>query len=155
MQDIPNIAPGRGHGEYGRMSDPLQHFGSVFRERRLEKGFSLRKFAELVDISPTYFSLVETGKAAYAPAAERVRNMAEVLGTDLVHWIVLTGRVPEDVKNIILKDLVAMPALLRAVNNLTPEQLKKLITDAERKGEGARTDGRQFAPEAPREVPVR
>lgn len=119
------------------MRDPLQHFGSVLRERRLEKGFSLRKFAELVDISPTYLSLVETGKAEYAPAAERVRKMAEVLGADPDHWIALAGRMPEDVKNIILKDPEAMPALLRAAKNLTPEQLKKLIADAERKGKGA------------------
>lgn len=137
MQDILNIAPYPGQGEYDGMNDPLQHFGSVLRERRLEKGFSLRKFAELVDISPTYLSLVETGKAEYAPAAERVRKMAEVLGADPDHWIALAGRMPEDVKNIILKDPEQMPALLRAAKNLTPEQLKKLIADAERQGKGA------------------
>ena len=138
MQDILNIAPCPGQGEHNRMSDPLQHFGSVLRERRIEKGISLRKFAELIDISPTYLSLVETGKAEYAPAAERVRKMAEVLGTDPDHWIALAGRMPDDVKNIILKDPEQMPALLRAAKNLTPEQLKKLIADAERKGKGAK-----------------
>lgn len=121
------------------MSDPLQHFGSVLRERRVEKGYSLRKFAELIDISPTYLSLVETGKAEYAPAAERVRKMAELLDADPDQWIALAGRMPEDVKDIILRDPEAMPALLRAANNLTPDQLKKLIADAERKGKGGKS----------------
>ena len=57
-----------------------KHFGTMLRERRIAKGYSLRKFAELVDVSPTYLSLVETGKAEYPPSAERVRVMAEVLG---------------------------------------------------------------------------
>ena len=118
------------------MSEPLRHFGIILRERRIEKGYSLRKFAELVDISPTYLSLVETGKAEYAPAAERVRKMAELLGADPDQWTALAGRMPDDVKGIILKDPEQMPALLRAAKNLTPEQLKKLIADAERKGKG-------------------
>jgi len=118
------------------MSDSLQHFGAVLRKRRVEKGFSLRKFAELVDISPTYLSLVETGKAEYAPAVERVRKMAELLGADPDQWIGLAGRMPEDVKKIILEDPESMPALLRAAKNLTPEQLKKLIAEAEREGKG-------------------
>lgn len=118
------------------MSDSLQHFGDVLRKRRIEKGFSLRKFAELVDISPTYLSLVETGKADYAPAVERVLKMAELLGADPDQWIALAGRMPDDVKKIILKDPEQMPALLRAAKNLTPEQLRKLIADAEREGKG-------------------
>ena len=116
------------------MSDSLQHFGAVLRKRRIEKGFSLRKFADLVEISPTYLSLVETGKAEYAPAVERVRRMAELLGADPDQWIALAGRMPEDVKKIILEDPESMPALLRA--NLTPEQLRKLIAEAEREGKG-------------------
>lgn len=118
------------------MSDSLQHFGAVLRKRRIEKGFSLRKFAELVDISPTYLSLVETGKADYAPAVERVRKMAELLGADPDQWIGLAGRMPEDVKKIILEDPESMPALLRAAKHLTSEELKKLIADVKRKGEG-------------------
>ena len=49
------------------------------------------------------------------------------VGADPDHWIALAGRMPEDVKNIILKDPEQMPALLRAAKNLTPEQLKKLM----------------------------
>ena len=34
-------------------------FGQVLREKRVEKKYSLRKFAQLVGISPTYLSQVE------------------------------------------------------------------------------------------------
>lgn len=36
-------------------------FGQRLRERRIAKGYSLRKFAELVGVSPTYLSRVEQG----------------------------------------------------------------------------------------------
>lgn len=34
-------------------------FGELLREKRLEKDLSLRKFASLVGVSPTYLSQVE------------------------------------------------------------------------------------------------
>jgi len=114
-----------------------QHFGMILRERRLARGYSLRKFAELVEVSPTYLSLVETGKAEYAPAADRVKRMAELLDADADEWITKAGRMPEDLKEIILSDLEQMPALLRAAKGLTPEQLRQFIEDMQRgKGEG-------------------
>lgn len=118
------------------MGEPRKHFGAVLRERRIEVGYSLRKFAEAVEISPTYLSLVETGKAEYPPSAERVRKMAELLDADVDRWIALAGRMPEDVKDIIMGDPEQMPALLRAAKDLTPEQLKKLIENAKRQSKG-------------------
>ncbi len=114
------------------MSNPSQHFGAVLRKRRLAQGYSLRKFAALVEVSPTYLSLVETGKAEYPPSAERVRDMAKALGEDPDEWIALAGRMPEDLKRIILKKREAMPALLRAVQNLTDDEIRRLTEQVER-----------------------
>ncbi len=104
----------------------------MLRERRLAKGYSLRKFAELVDVSPTYLSLVETGKAEYAPSSERVRKMAEVLGEKADKWIALAGRMPKDVEQIIRNKPESMPALLRAAKGLSAERLRKLTEQIER-----------------------
>jgi transcriptional regulator with XRE-family HTH domain len=41
------------------MTKRRQTFGQVLREARLAKGITLRKFAEMVGISPTYLSQVE------------------------------------------------------------------------------------------------
>ena len=56
------------------MSPPKKNFGSVLRATRVEKGFSLRKFAEKVGVSPTYLSLVETGQATYQPTVDRIKD---------------------------------------------------------------------------------
>ena len=41
------------------MNEKHSSFGRQLRDKRLEKGFSLRKFAELAGVSPTYQSQVE------------------------------------------------------------------------------------------------
>lgn len=115
------------------MPQPRAHFGSTLRDRRLAKGYSLRKFAELVGVSPTYLSLIERGEAESPPTAERVRCMAELLGENPDQWIALAGRMPEDVADIIKKQPEGMPALLRAARGLTADQLKQLVAEIERK----------------------
>ena len=108
------------------MTDDQIRFGTLLRERRLAKGLSLRKFAELVGVSPTYLSLVEKGKVERPPTAERVRKMAELLDESPDQWIGLAGRVPDDVTDIIKSEPEAMPELLRAAQGMSAEELRKL-----------------------------
>jgi transcriptional regulator with XRE-family HTH domain len=91
--------------------------------------FSLRKFAELVGVSPTYLSQVEQGNVD-APTAERVKRMAKLLGENSDEWIALAGRVPEDLPGIIQKEPTEMPELLREASGLTGAQLRKLRQQA-------------------------
>jgi len=100
-------------------------FGQVLRKKRLEKGYSLRKFAEKVGVSPTYLSQVEQSNVA-PPTAERVQRMAELLGENPDEWIGLAGRVPEDLPEIIQSEPTEMPELLREAYGLTAEQLRRL-----------------------------
>jgi HTH-type transcriptional regulator, competence development regulator len=112
------------------MAQTPTRFGSFIRERRVAKGYSLRRFAELVEVSPTYLSLVEQDKVVSPPTTERVRRMADVLGESPDELISLAGRVPEDLPEIIQSQPEAMPALLRAASGLTPAQLKTLQEQA-------------------------
>jgi len=112
------------------MGTKKQSFGQALRGKRLEKGYSLRKFAELVGVSPTYLSQVEQGNVD-PPTAERVHRMAELLGENPDEWIALAGRVADDLPEIIQKH-TEVPDLLRAVKGLTAIQLRKLREDAER-----------------------
>jgi len=116
------------------MSKDKRHFGILLRETRIAKGFSLRKFAEKVGVSPTYLSLVEKGKVERPPTAERVRVMAELLDQSPDHWIALAGRMPDDVAEIIKNEPEQMPALLRALKNYSPEELRKLTEEVQKKG---------------------
>jgi len=114
------------------MSKKQPAFGEFIREKRLAKGYSLRKFAELIDVSPTYLSLVEQGKVESPPTAERVRRMAEVLGENPDELMSLAGRMPEDLPGIIRSEPEEMPELLRAAMGLTADQLKALAKHAKK-----------------------
>jgi transcriptional regulator with XRE-family HTH domain len=115
---------------------PRRAFGQVLREKRMEKGFSLRKFAGLVGVSPTYLSQVEQMNVD-PPTADRVKRIAELLGESVDEWTSLAGRITEDLPGIIHQEPTEVPDLLRAVRGLTADQLRKLREDAERmKNEG-------------------
>ena len=110
-------------------------FGQLLREKRMEKGFSLRKFAGLVGISPTYLSQVEQDNVD-PPTADRVKKMAELLGENVDEWTALAGRLTEDLPDIIHEEPTLVPDLLRAMRGMTADQLKRLREEAERmKGE--------------------
>lgn len=113
------------------MASKRKSFGKVLREAR-EGKYSLRKFAKLADVSPTYLSQVEQGNVA-PPTADRVKKMAELLGANADEWIALAGRVPDDLPEIIQSQPTGMPELLREARGLTAEQLRELIEDARRK----------------------
>lgn len=102
-------------------------FGTVLREKRLAKGYSLRKFAEMIGVSPTYLSLIEQGKSERMPTAERARQMAELLDEDPDEFTALAGRVPEDLSEIIQSQPSLMPDLLRGAKGLNKEQLEKVL----------------------------
>jgi len=106
-------------------------FGQVLREKRIEKGYSLRKFAQLVGVSPTYLSQVEQSNVD-PPTADRVKRMAEILGEDVDEWTALAGRLPEDLPEISHQEPKGVPDLLRAVRGMTADQLRKLREEAER-----------------------
>ena len=117
------------------MSASRNNFGSVLRARRVEKGFSLRKFAEKVGVSPTYLSLVETGQAPYQPTVDRIKKMAELLGADADEWIQLAGRVSDELEEMNRDNPQMMPALLRIARNMPPAELAKLAAKAERQSQ--------------------
>lgn len=111
-------------------------FGKALRAKRLEKKITLRKFAELVGVSPTYLSQVEQCNVV-PPTADRVQRMAELLGENSDEWTALAGRVPEDLAEIIQDSPTELSNLLRAVRGMTSEQMRSLQKAVQRiKGKG-------------------
>jgi len=108
--------------ELGKKGDT---FGKHIRAKRMAKKISLRRFADLVGVSPTYLSQVEQDNVL-PPTAERVRRMAEILGENVDVLAALAGRMAEDLPTIIQDRPTEMPDLLREASGLTPEQLSQL-----------------------------
>jgi len=119
------------------MVEKRKTFGQVLRKSRLAKKYSLRKFAELVGVSPTYLSQVEQDNVM-PPTADRVKRMADLLGENSDEWIALAGRVPEDVPEIIHKQPTEMPRLLREASGLSADQLRQLHEEIRRLKDGER-----------------
>jgi HTH-type transcriptional regulator, competence development regulator len=120
------------------MAPRRKHIGELIREKRLAKQITLRRFAEMLNVSPTYVSQFEQGEGSpLAPA--RLAEIAKLLGENPDELIALAGRVPNDISEMIAGDLKKNPqemaTFLREASGLTPEQLKKL-TDQARKMKG-------------------
>ncbi len=108
------------------MTKQRESFGRILRAKRMAVKLSLRKFAKMVGVSPTYLSQVEH-ENVMPPTADRVKRMAELLGENPDEWIALAGRVPEDVPDVIHKQPTEMPRLLREASELTTEQLRQVM----------------------------
>ena len=91
------------------------------------RGYSLRKFAETIGVSPTYLSQVEQGRFD-PPTAERVEQIAKLLGEDAETMIRMAGRAPNDLPPLLLDE--GMPELMRAAHGLSPEQRRELAERA-------------------------
>jgi len=78
-------------------------FGSIIRKARMQDDISLRKFAGMVDLSPTYISKIERGDFD-PPSAHSIARIARVLHFDVDWLLAQADKVAPDLIAIILKD---------------------------------------------------
>ena len=86
------------------MSNDDSTFGTTVRRLREEKKIGLRKFAQMVGMSPTYLSKVERDEFA-PPAEDKVRAIADALGQDADELLALAGRVSAELADIIVREI--------------------------------------------------
>ncbi len=106
-------------------------FGQKLREKRLSRGFSLRKFAAMIGVSPTYLSQIENN-VLDPPTADRARRIADLLAENADEWIAMAGHIPDGLAPIIQANPVLISSLIRALSGLSDDQLKELQTRATR-----------------------
>jgi HTH-type transcriptional regulator, competence development regulator len=105
-------------------------FGARIRELRLAKvksdpNFILRRFAEAVDLSPTFISKMERGDFD-PPRAEKVKKMAELLDVSADELLALANKVDPDLETIIKEQPSTVPDLLRTVRGMSDKDLRNL-----------------------------
>jgi transcriptional regulator with XRE-family HTH domain len=112
-------------------------FGELIKERRINKGISLREFCKRVEIDASNWSKVERGLLAPPQDEERLRKIARALdikfGSAL--WKEMKDKANIDagiIPNDILSDekvLNSLPMFFRTIRSEkpTPEELDKLI----------------------------
>ncbi|MBI4267505.1 MAG: fibronectin type III domain-containing protein [Chloroflexi bacterium] len=93
-----------------------EDFGQRLRQLRKTAGFNLRELAEIAGINFTYLSKIESG-AMPPPSRKVILNLAEALNVDKDELILLAGKIPSDVAQI-LKNR-------EAINMLRKSQMQK------------------------------
>ena len=100
-------------------ANPQLTFGKVILKARKEKGWSQKKAAELIEISPTYLSKLEKDNSSCIPRLSKIFKIAELLDLDAELLYRLAGQIPDrTMKNF--KELMIqyqkMPLLLRRMH---------------------------------------
>jgi|SRR4029453_13429385 transcriptional regulator with XRE-family HTH domain len=109
-----------------------EQFGPKIRIWREEKEIGLRRFADLVGMSPTYLSKIERGDFP-PPGEEKIKAIAKELGRDADELLALAGRVASDLEEIIQQKPREMATFLRAARRLTSQDLDRLTRQVEKK----------------------
>jgi transcriptional regulator with XRE-family HTH domain len=99
-------------------------FGQLLRDTREAKGITLRKFAQIVDLSATYVSKIERGEMA-APGEETIKRIAKVLEIDEDELLGLAGKVSTDLKDIILEHPKAVANFLRTIHGKSEAEIQR------------------------------
>ena len=106
-------------------------FGALIRglrEKRLktDRGFSLRRFAATIGVSPTYLCKIERDEFP-PPSEERIVAIADALGENPDRLLALAGKVPSDLSRIILRRPEIIADFLRKADKIGEKGLKKMI----------------------------
>jgi HTH-type transcriptional regulator, competence development regulator len=115
------------------MSSNNKAFGNKIRTLREERrkkdpAFSLRRFAQEIDVSAAFLSKVEIGEAP-PPKAEKIIKMANLLGIDSDELLSLAGKVDPTLPEMILQRPV-IADFLRTVNeSLSDKEIEKFTDE--------------------------
>ena len=91
--------------------------GEIIREIRNEKGISLRKLAEIVNVSNVNILYIEKGKIN--TSLPILKGIAKALNYNIDKLLALADMIDDDIRNIINKRPISITNFLRAAKNLT------------------------------------
>lgn len=111
----------------------MTDFGDFVRERReslreKDKGFSLRKVAERIEVQPSYLSKVERGDVA-PPSEEKILRLAKELEVDGDILLAMAGKVSTDLKEAIRKRPQLFGELIREMRDLPDHAVLRLVRE--------------------------
>ena len=130
------------------MKTTAENFGSFLKKLRLDAGFGLRKFAELLEMPASNLSAVEHSRRGIRN--EKAFLAAEILGLEkgTPQWETFfdlaaqSENIPADVQSIAAKGFI--PALLRTIDNyqLTDDDIQNFIKEIQGKDDRTQTKPR-------------
>ena len=104
--------------------------GTLIRDTRVAGGRSLREFAKLLGITPSYQSDIENDRRV--PAEEVLKRTADLLGLEFEDLMALAGRIGEDAERYLRRQPAAGALFRKLTETNAPEALlRKMMEEAE------------------------
>ena len=96
-------------------------------KKRTDPAFSLRQFAQALDLSATFISKMETGQFD-PPSAENIKRMAELLDADPYELLQLAGKPDPELLEMVTQQPRAVADFLRTAHEkgATEDDIRKL-----------------------------
>jgi Zn-dependent peptidase ImmA (M78 family)/transcriptional regulator with XRE-family HTH domain len=106
---------------------PSATIGELIRQQRVVAGFTQRQLGELVGTSFTHISKIEAGKEV--PSADLVRQIARALEGNIEEFLLLAGRVPEELGEVVIEKAELAPRFLRGwrEGQISDEAVEELL----------------------------
>jgi len=98
--------------------------GEIIREIRNEKGISLRRLAEIVNVSNVNILYIEKGKIN--TSLPILKGIAKALNYNIDKLLALADMIDDDIRKIINKRPIVITNFLRAAKNLTNDEWSNL-----------------------------
>jgi transcriptional regulator with XRE-family HTH domain len=95
--------------------------------KKKDRRFSLRQLAERVGVTPGYLSQVENGRET--PTDEKLDMLAAELGEDPGVLRILSGRLPEDLKEIVMKRPELFSQLIRQLRDAPDHAILRVVRE--------------------------
>ena len=92
-------------------------------------GFSARKLAERVGVSPAWISRVETGKTDSLPSEEVIAKIAEALGENPDVLLALAGRVSSRLEEVIIKRPELFASLIEELADMPDHAIVSIVRE--------------------------
>ena len=89
----------------------MNPFGTFVRTKREEVGMTLTEFARQLEISPAYWSRIETGREN-PPKDELIKKAATILGLSEDELFIEASRLPPDMQ----EEVAEVVRLYRSIN---------------------------------------
>jgi transcriptional regulator with XRE-family HTH domain len=95
----------------------MNTFGELISNLRKEKGYTIREFAKIVQLSPGFISQLERNKANTFPNEENIRKMAKILDYDEFQLLAEAKKVPTEIQEAFFTDPKKVVYLCRRISN--------------------------------------
>ena len=108
-----------------------ESFGQFLRRLRKSKKLTQRDLAERIDVNFTYLSKVENDTEGFSSLSEeKLKRLADVLGADPDETLARAGKIPTDVRRILVDDF----SLLKDIREQHGSRKKPRGRNEKRKG---------------------